>query len=118
MGELGVSVDQGVLTFEPILLKREEFTEAVVPFEYIDVRGQKQSIDLPAGSLAYTFCQVPIVYVAADEATITVHYADGRSNELTGQVLDAETSQHILRRDGHVEQLTVAIPQVFGHDEP
>jgi hypothetical protein len=116
MGELGVFVEQGVLSFQPILLREQEFVEATDRFEYIDVRGRKQSIDLPAGSLAYTFCQVPIVTIRADESTITVRYADGRSSERTGRDLDAETSQHILSRDGHIAQLTLTIPQGLGKD--
>ncbi len=118
MGELGVSVEQGVLTFQPILLKEQEFVETAARFEYIDIHGQKRSIDLPAGSLAYTFCQVPIVTIAADEFTITVHDANGCSNERIGHNLDAETSQHILRRDGHIERLTITIPQELGQNEP
>ena len=64
MGELGVFVERGVLSFHPVLLRRQEFIDTATVFEYIDVRGQRQSIELPAGSLAYTFCQVPIVYIA------------------------------------------------------
>jgi hypothetical protein len=57
------------------------------------------------------------VTIAADEPTLTVRYADGRSSERTGRSLDAETSQHILRRDGHIAQLTIAIPQGRGQDK-
>ncbi|MCP4539758.1 MAG: hypothetical protein GY832_21680 [Chloroflexi bacterium] len=112
MGELGIFVERGVISFRPVLLRKQEFISKATVFEYIDVHGQKQSIELPTGSLAYTFCQVPIVYVAADEKKIDVHYADGRVHEVTGGDLDAETSQHILRRDGRIKQLTVHIPSV------
>jgi hypothetical protein len=114
MGELGVSVEGGALAFEPILLKGQEFLEVAARFAYINVRGQKQSIDLPAGSLAYTFCQVPVVYVAADEPIITVHYVDGGTDESAGLDLDVATSQHILRRDGHIARLTVTLPRGLG----
>jgi hypothetical protein len=113
MGELGVFVERGVLSFHPALLRRQEFTSTATVFEYIDVRGQRQSIELPAGSLAYTFCQVPIVYLTTDESKIEVRYSDGRIDEVTGCGLDTEISQHILRRDGLIKQLTVWVSQVL-----
>jgi hypothetical protein len=60
---------------------------------------------------------VPIVYVAADEKRTTVHYADGRSHERAGHELDAEASQHVLRRDGRIVQLTVTIPHTLEQAE-
>ena len=71
MGELGVFVERGAISFDPVLLRKQEFTDAPTVFEYIDVQGQQQSIELPAGSLAYTFCQVPVVYINAGEKKIT-----------------------------------------------
>jgi hypothetical protein len=118
MGELGVFVEGGVLSFRPILLREKEFTSAPSLFEYVDVGGHKRSLDLPAGSLAYTFCQVPIVYVAGDEAWMTVRYADGRVDERTGHKLDPAASQHILRRDGRVKQLIVTVSQVLDQAGP
>jgi hypothetical protein len=118
MGELGVLVESGVLSFRPILLRRQEFIGTSSVFDYIDVGGQNRSIDLPAGSLAYTFCQVPIVYVAGDGERITVCYADGRVHEKTGHELDLETSQHILCRDGHIQQLTVIVSRTLEQTEP
>jgi hypothetical protein len=117
VGELGVFVERGVLSFRPVLLRRQEFTRTTTTFEYVDVYGQDQSIELPAGLLAYTFCQVPVVYIAADEKRIEVRYADGRLHRVTGGDLDIETSQHILRRDGRIKQLTVYLSQVLEQGE-
>jgi hypothetical protein len=39
-------------------------------------------------------------------------------HETTGHDLNPETGQHILRRDGRIEQLTVIIPQVLEQAEP
>jgi hypothetical protein len=117
LGELGVFVERGVLSFRPVLLRRQEFTGTATVFEYVDVHGQNQSIELPAGSLAYTFCQVPVVYIAADEERIEVRYADGRLQEISGSDLHAETSQHILRRDGCIKQITVYVSQALEQGE-
>jgi hypothetical protein len=118
MGELGVFVERGIVSFHPVLLRKREFVDTATAFEYIDVRGQRQSIDLPTGSLAYTFCQVPIVYIAGEEKKITVLHADGHVHESSGHDLNPETGQHILRRDGRIKQLTVIVSQVLEQGEP
>jgi hypothetical protein len=64
-----------------------------------------QCIDLRAGSLAYTFCQTPIIYRASDETGIEVYLSDGRAVEISGNQLDFETSQHIFKRDGVIENV-------------
>jgi hypothetical protein len=110
--ETGVFVEQGALSFKPLLMRAQEFTDQPTIFQYIDVARQKQAIDLPAGSLAYTFCQVPVVYISAPEEKIEISYADGRLREVAGNRLDAEISRHIFSRDGSVKQLTVYQPVV------
>lgn len=62
MGELGLRVWDGRVAIRPVLLREEEWTTAPATFAYRDVGGVQQSIDLPARSLAFTFCQVPVVY--------------------------------------------------------
>jgi hypothetical protein len=107
LAEMGAFIEQGTLLFNPVLLREQEFTPQEVTFDYIDVNGQERSIDLPISSLAYTFCQVPIVYLISGENQLEIAYADGRLQRLTGNRLDAETSRHIFCRDGHVKQITV-----------
>jgi hypothetical protein len=105
--ELGAFVTQGIIFFDPVLLRDEEYTTAAATFEYVDVEGQDQTIDLPAGSLGYTFCQVPVVCIASEEEGIEVAYADGRIRKKVGSRLDPKASRHIFSRDGRVKQVTV-----------
>ncbi len=112
-GELGVGVAEGKLVFDTALLRESEFLSQAMDFAYVDVTGASRAIPLAAGSLAYTFCQVPIVYVADGEAQIDVCAADGQTRQIAGLALDAETSDHIFRRDGVVGQLTVHTPASF-----
>ena len=107
LGEMGVSVEHGRLALRPVLLRQQEFLSKDARFEYVDLDGTKQTIELSAGSLAFTFCQVPVVYVSFDKSQIVVDYADGRSCEVDGQMLDVETSRHIFDRDGEIKKLTV-----------
>ena len=107
MGELGIVVKDGVLGFEPGLLRASEFLDAPTPFTYIDVGGEQQTIDLPAGSLAFTFCQVPVIYIADHGGQTEVCFSDGATGTLPGNTLDDVLSAHIFRRDGYVRRLTV-----------
>ena len=53
-------------------------------FSYVDAGGENQSLNLAAGSLAFTFCQVTVVYTRGGDASISVHYADGRDEVIAG----------------------------------
>jgi hypothetical protein len=107
IAELGAFVEQGVLSFDPLMLRESEFTTQKTTFHYIDVHGQGLSIELPPSSLAYTFCQVPIVYICSDDDRIDIAYSSGRQRRVAGHYLDVETSGHVFRRDGHIGRITV-----------
>jgi hypothetical protein len=113
ISELGVVVDNGQLSFIPVLLRSSEFLSENNSFEYIDINSQKHMIELPAGSLAFTFCQVPIVYQKASKQSVEVVYSDGKTINLKGHTLDNEVSQHIFTRDGIIKQLNVQIDTVL-----
>ncbi|MFH1524677.1 MAG: hypothetical protein ABIF04_06905 [Chloroflexota bacterium] len=108
--ELGITVEDGIISFEPLLLDAKEYLDHPSPFQYVAVIGQRQTIDLPAGSLAFTFCQVPVVYRSGSETKVEVHFSNGRAREVNGYALDIDISQHIFRRDGQVVQVTVYRP--------
>ena len=109
LGELGIVVEGGALAFKPALLRAQEWTTEPARFESIDIAGVQQTIALPAGALAYSFCQVPIVYISAGAPQITISYADGRAAVVAGHSLSADLSQHIFQRDGQIVQLVVQI---------
>jgi hypothetical protein len=105
--ELGIFIQDGTLVFDTLMLRESEFISREMPFEYIDVDGKEQSINLPPNSLAYTLCQVPIVYIRSDDDEIEITYADGQTLRVAGSCLEVDTSQHIFNRDGHVVRITV-----------
>jgi len=109
MAELGAFVQQGVLFFDTLMLRESEFTSEESIFPYINVHGQEQSIELPPGSLAYTFCQVPIVAIRSDEDRVAIAYSSGRERQVAGHCLDVEASGHVFRRDGQIGQITVYV---------
>ncbi len=105
--ELGLSVDGGCISFQPYLLDEREFNDDPVVFHYVDVAGQPQTIDLPAHSLAFTFCQVPVVYLAGAEEKIEIVFQDGKTLLVTGTSLQAEECLHVFCRDGLVKEVQV-----------
>jgi hypothetical protein len=107
-GELGVSVRDGRIQFEPCLLRREEFLTKPNSFDYIDAAGRPKRISLPPNSLAFTYCQTPIVYSLGDKKTVTIHFANGQKQQMAGCALSEEFSQSILKRNGTVARIVVS----------
>jgi len=75
----------------------------------LDISGQSQSLELPSGSLAYTFCQVPIILQPAKDARIEVFTKDGVRRVVQGNILDEVTSRSLFSRDGRVHHLHVFV---------
>ncbi len=106
LAELGLFVENGVITFNPTLLRPAEFSQQPQTFPYIDVTGQEKTLDLPAGALAYTFCQVPVIVQTGAVEKIIVRFTDGTSVESAERTLDPATCQHIFQRDNFVQQIS------------
>jgi hypothetical protein len=107
--ELGLSIENGNMAFDFLLLDRQEFLIHSSAFSYWNVDGQQQQIELKAGSLAYTICQVPVILQASNEKCIFIHLNDGSTRMIEGHVLDAVNSRHIFQRDSIVHHLVVSV---------
>ncbi len=108
-GELGITVQKGILSFHPVLLNATEFLNEQEHFEYFNILGQKHTIDLEPGTLAFTCCQVPIIYKKASAFRINVVFENGTTQAFEGNALDYQTSQSIFKRDGKINKLYVEI---------
>lgn len=109
MGELGVTIRDGQVSFRPRLLDPGEWSTTASDFHYYDVAGVRRHLALPPNALAFTYCQTPVIYVRATAPAITLHYADGATRSSIGDSLDDATSQHLLARDGTISAITVAV---------
>jgi hypothetical protein len=103
--ELGVFVEDGQITFDPYLLRPGEFLTQPGAFEYFPIDDDPMQIELPGGSLAFTFCQTPVIYHLADQPCLQIYYSDGSMESIPGSILDNATSQHIFKRDGVVAKI-------------
>jgi len=110
-GELGVRVSQGVVRFQPSLLRTREFMTKSRVTGYMDVNGNWQTITVPANGLLFTWCQVPIVYTLNDntEAGITVTCDDGSERQFSQMSLSPELSEELFQRSDRIRQIFVSI---------
>lgn len=105
--ELGVRVSQGNIEFKPALLRKSEFLQSTRPFHYFNVDGKSCEIEVTAGSLAFTYCQAPVVYHLGNDPSHHVTFSDGSVKAVKGHTMDAPTSQEIFGRSGKVAQIDV-----------
>ena len=108
-GELGVWVKNGRLRFSPRLLRESDFLEEAKTFEYIDVHQEARQLPLEKGSLCFTYCQVPIVYVLAAENRLTLTHQNGATTTLNDWTVDEINSLKIFERTGEIVHIQVHI---------
>ncbi len=110
-GELGIRVNDGAVSFEPYLLRRREFIDHSQSFTYLDVFGKWQSLTLPISSLAFSWCQVPLVYQLKDgmESGLSITWEDGSQQNVDSLILPAEYSVELFKRSGQIRQLTLTL---------
>jgi len=107
--ELGFSVDEGCIDFDFLFLDKKEFLVGPSVFEYWNVAGEREQLDLLAGTLTYSICQVPVVLQASDRMCIDIHLKDGGIQHVDGYILNLEDSKHIFQRDGSIHHLVIYI---------
>ncbi len=119
--ELGISVRNGQVTINPALLRRREFGESAREFVYLDVAGGWHSLPVPANSLAFTWCQLPFVYVLDDSAPcgLSIEFDDGNNLHTGTKTLSDDLSRHVFGRTGHIRKITVTLASdtLFDDDE-
>ncbi len=111
-GELGLSWKNGVLCIDPLLLKSEEFLSDASVFDYLDTNQSWQSLALSAGSLGFTFAQVPFVYrkAAVDHMQIQVTLRSADVVAVTENWLSTDLSLSLMERRGDIVQVEVQLP--------
>jgi len=109
--ELGIRVHDGRVSIRPALLRAREFAAHARTFCYLDVDDNWQSLDLPESSLAFTWCQVPIVYRLGDDnaAGLDVELDDGSHTGHPDFILPAKLSSDLFARNGRVRKVTATL---------
>jgi hypothetical protein len=108
--QLGVRVAGGEVAFEPVMLGLDEFLQEPASWSY-SAGGLEATEDLPAGSLAFTLCGVPVIYRLADSGCLQVLGEEGPPTVIRGTRLGYELSQSLFRREQRVRRIVVDLPR-------
>lgn len=113
LAELGICVKEGILHFDPALLRRKEFLIKPSVFHYIDVTGKACDLPLDKGTLAFTVCQTPVVYKLSPDNSVKVFSSSGQTIfESNGLELTMPISDALFSRDGSVYRIEVCISEL------
>ena len=72
------------------------------------MNNESARIELAAGSLAFTYCQVPVVYSLGETSSITV-CTKSSSSTIEGTELGKEWTNELFQRTGNVVRLEVTV---------
>jgi len=110
-GELGLRVRHGQIKVQPSLLRVREFNTDAKSFTYLNINNEWQNLELEPNSLAFTWCQVPIVYrLVETKPGLTLNTKSGQMTS-DALLIDSEMAQSLFKRDGIIESIYVDIPR-------
>ena len=108
-GELGVFVKEGRLIFSPVLLRKNEFSQADKEVLIINTKGEEQVITLKNKSMMFTLCQVPVIYVVQEKQGLQIEDKNGVVRQGETLELTEEETRNIFKRKGDIFSITVFI---------
>jgi hypothetical protein len=110
-GELGVGVNGGAVQFEPGLLRSSEFLSAPGKLRWLDVESVWKELEVPVSGLAFTWCQVPVVYRLDDSAEphLSVQWDSGEIQTLPSLLLPADVARELFQRSGRIQQINLVV---------
>lgn len=106
-GELGIRIREGRIQFHPILLRSQEFLSKNGEFICYDLVGNNKTIPLEKGTLAFSYCQVPVIYQISADRRIILYFKDGTQQEIKGDTIDEVHSSLIFERMGEITRIDV-----------
>lgn len=112
--ELGVQVREGKVHLRPSLLRKSEFKSKPSSHRFLTGDGLWQTIDLPKGSLAFTYCGVPIVYRLSDQGGAVITDSTGTEERIPwnrGVTLSRQMSDQMFYCKGQIIRIDVDIPR-------
>jgi hypothetical protein len=76
-------------------------------FTYYDIADQEQQLNVPTGSIAFTYCQIPVVYFPNGKHKIILERSNGTVETVTGLNLGKLSSESVFARDGIIKKIEV-----------
>ncbi len=109
IGELGVFVAAGKITFSPRLLRSNEFLKTPETFKFTNINKEEQVVELTENSLCFTYCQVPIIYKLSNREGMEVILNNDQQLSFDNLCLDTQISESIFKRKGQITQIIVLL---------
>lgn len=107
IGELGIHIKNGEVRFDISLLNCDEILKEDKDFEYYNIDGKKESVQIKKGELALTFCQILIIYKKSADNLIIIHYKNKSDKTFKGKLINSEVSNEIFKRNGEIRLIEV-----------
>jgi hypothetical protein len=95
--ELGLIVSNGQISFNPVVLKKDEF---ILP-------GTKDSHGHSVPHLYFTYCKVQVIYLLDGKNGIDLVFDNGDSLNIQGAAIDKVNSYSIFNREGKISKIFV-----------
>jgi hypothetical protein len=102
IGEFGVKMKYGKLHFQPTFLKKEAFLSNDTEASFIMVDGSIKQIHLKKNSLAFTTCQIPVIYTINNSSKIVLNYKNGETKTFDSLELNEVESKKIVQRTNEI----------------
>lgn len=107
IGEFGIKMKNGKLHFQPTFLKKSEFLSNDTEVTFAMVDGSKKVIMLAKDSLAFTTCQVPVIYKINSTNNIVLNYKNGETKTIDSLELNEVESKKIVQRTNEISVIEV-----------
>jgi len=109
MGEIGIRIKQGSISFDTRLIHQKEFTDRKKILNFYPVSGEKQQHELKQNQLGFTLCQIPVIYTLSEHASVTISLTNGQQEIMQGNAINQHFSRLIFNRSSEVELIEVAV---------
>lgn len=109
IGELGVVCSDGKLSFQPVLLRNDQYNKEKRELVYYNLQGERKIIKAEERSLLFTCCQVPVVCVQGDKEGMEIINKDGTVSVSPSAMLSEEESALLFHRTGDIVQINVFV---------
>ena len=108
-GELGLRVLDGKISFDPSILRKDEFNLTESVFKYVDYNSKIRFMNLNKNTLAFSVCQVPVIYHLSKSEEIEITFVNGDSKRISGNEIDEINSKKIFERTNEIEKIDVFV---------
>lgn len=105
--ELGVEVNAGCIYFYPERVEQNEFIEGNLKQDDYFLKHFAMNKFEDNGTLAFSFCHIPIIYQQANSSKLMVNFSNGNVLESSEMSLSEKLSQSIFNRTGQVTRIKV-----------